>query len=166
MAKDYLQMAKDAWIHSTDYIDTNYRRQWENNLRHFQSKHASDSKYLRESYKYRSRTFRPKTRAAERNTEASASAAFFSNNDVVNIQAVHPENKMQQASAEINQALLQYRLKNTIPWFQTLLGGLQDASTMGCVASIQYWDYEEIKKSATDYNNEKGKIGCFTGICI
>jgi hypothetical protein len=61
------------------YFDNNYRKQWEDNLRMFQSKHPRDSKYMSEAYKYRSRIFRPKSRSVVRKNEATAALAFFSN---------------------------------------------------------------------------------------
>jgi hypothetical protein len=70
------------------YFDNNYRKQWEDNLRMFQSKHPRDSKYMSEAYKYRSRIFRPKSRSVVRKNEATAALAFFSNPDVVSIDPV------------------------------------------------------------------------------
>lgn len=142
---EWLQRASLAFQQSTSFIDNNYRSKWEDSIAHFQSRHQPGSKYHKESYKYRSKIFRPKTRAAVRNNEAAAAAAFFSNQDIVSIEPINPNDQAQIASAEINKELLNYRMQNTVPWFVTLIGGLQDAQVIGVVASKQYWEYEEVK---------------------
>ena len=143
---DWLKIAKDAYDASTTYIDSNYRKRWEDDIKAFQSKHTSDSKYTSEAYKHRSKIYRPKSRSVVRKNEAAAAAAYFSNIDVVNIEAEDQGDSAQLASAAIMKELLQYRLTKTIPWFMTLVGGLQDAQTMGVVCSYQYWDYQEVKE--------------------
>lgn len=137
----WLKKAQQAYRESTSYIDTNYRKTWEDSIRAFHSQHPTDSKYSQPAYEKRSRLFRPKTRSVIRKNEAAAAAAFFSNMEVVSIGATNQSNKAQVASAEIMMALLSYRLTKSIPWFQVLLGGVQDAQTIGVVASHNYWDY-------------------------
>ena len=146
MTTDWLKIAADAYQASTTYIDSNYRKRWEDDIKAFQSKHASDSKYNSEAYKHRSKIYRPKSRSVVRKNEAAAAAAFFSNIDVVNVEAEDQGDPAQLASAAVMKELLQYRLTKTIPWFMTLVGGLQDAQTMGVVCSYQYWDYQEVKE--------------------
>lgn len=136
-----LQLAKDAYSASTTYVDANYRKQWEDALKVFQSRHPADSKYNSEAYKYRSKIFRPKTRSVIRKNEAAAAAAFFSNIDVVNIEPANPNDQQQLVGAHLFKELLQYRLTKTVPWFQTLIGGFQDAMTVGVVCSYQHWKY-------------------------
>jgi hypothetical protein len=138
-----LRVAKNAYDSSTTYLDANYRKQWESNLKMFQSKHPSDSKYHSDAYKYRSKVFRPKTRSAIRRLEAATAAAFFSNVDVVNVEATNDKNQRAVESAKVRKALLQYRLTKTIPWFVTVVGAVQDAGTIGVVCSYQYWEYRE-----------------------
>lgn len=140
---DWLNLAKLSYDSSTSYVDNNFRKKWEDNLRMFQSKHPADSKYNSESYKHRSKIFRPKFRSAERKNEAAAAAAFFANQDVVNISATNPGKPEAKASADILTSLMNYRLTKTIPWFQTLIGGLQDAQVMGVVCSYQSWKYRD-----------------------
>jgi hypothetical protein len=142
-----LQLAKDAYSASTTYVDANYRKQWEDALKVFQSRHPADSKYNSEAYKYRSKIFRPKTRSVIRKNEAAAAAAFFSNIDVVNIDPANPDDERQVIGAKLFKELLQHRLTKTIPWFQTLLGGFQDAMTVGVVASYQHWKYRTSQAS-------------------
>lgn len=139
----WVRRAQEAMSQSTTYLDNNYRSQLEKNLALFQSRHPAGSKYNTETYKLRSKLFRPKTRTAVRKMEAAADSAFFSNEDVVSIQAENGNDKMQQASAEIMKELLQYRLTKTIPWYTTVIGGCQDAMVQGVVCSYQYWKYRE-----------------------
>lgn len=139
----WLKRAAEFYSVSTTYLDSNYRGKWEDSLRLFQSKHPQGSKYLTSAYKYRSKGFRPKTRANVRNMEAAAAAAFFANQDIVDIAPQRPGDPQQQASAEIWKEVLQYRLTKTIPWFLTVVGGIQDTSVYGVVASYQDWEYEE-----------------------
>lgn len=139
----WLQLAKEAYDKSTSFVDNNYRRTWEDNLRHFQCRHHSGSKYYKASYQHRSKVFRPKTRAAFRSNEAAGVAAFFANQDVVSIEPMNPMDDGQKASAEIMRELVNYRLSHSVPWFLICVGGLQDAMVTGVVSSIQDWEYEE-----------------------
>lgn len=143
----WLQRAEAAYTMSTSYMDTNYRKQWENSERHFQNKHQIGSKYYKESYRYRSKFFRPKTRSMMRNNEAAASAAYFGNMDLVSIEPQDPNNKIQQASADVNRSLLDYRLQNSIPWFLTCIGAFQDAQKVGCICSYQDWEYRTVQET-------------------
>ena len=146
---DYLKLAQDAYTSSTSYVDSNYRKKWEDSLAMFQSRHPSDSKYNSDAYKHRSKLFRPKSRSMVRKHEAAAAAAFFSNVDVISTDAVDQSNKEQVASAALWKEVLNYRLTKTIPWFQTVVGGVQDAMTVGVVCSYQYWKYSE--KASNEY---------------
>lgn len=134
-----LRRAQEAFSASTSYFDNNNRVKIENAYRHFQNRHHAGSKYYKDSYKYRSKGFRPKTRAFVRASEAKAMAAFFSNQDVVSVDAQDSNNPAQSASALICKELLNYRLTTTIPWFQLCMGGIQDANITGVVCSYQYW---------------------------
>lgn len=145
----WIKLAKDAYSRSTNYFDNNYRKSWEDNLRMFQSKHPRDSKYMSDAYKYRSRIFRPKSRSVVRKNEATAALAFFSNPDVVTIDPVDDSNQAQAWGALVMQELLQYRLTKTIPWFLTVIGGFQDAMTIGIVCSLQIWRYRQKMEKKT-----------------
>jgi len=145
MDKDWLQLAKDAYSTSTSYVDSNYRKKWDDAIRMFQSRHPSDSKYNTESYKHRSKIFRPKSRSLVRKHEASVAAAFFSNVDVISTEPVNQDDQAQAASAALMKEILQYRLTKTVPWFRLVCGGMQDAMTIGVVCSYQYWKYKEKK---------------------
>jgi len=140
---DWMRVAKESWRSSTSFFDTNYRKRIEDGISAFNSKHSQDSKYNTQAYQKRSNIYRPKLRSIERKNEAAAAAAFFSNVDVVDIQAQNQQDKIELASAAINKELVQYRLERSIKWFQVLLGGLQDAQKTGCVVSRVYWQFEQ-----------------------
>lgn len=139
--KSWLKLAADAFERSTSYFDNNYRKQWEDGLRMFQGRHPRDSKYNSEAFRYRSKIFRPKSRSIVRKMEATANVAFFSSPDVVVVEPLQPNDPVQVASSQIMKELLSYRLDKTIPWYLTVLGGVQDAANVGLVASFQYWKY-------------------------
>ncbi len=149
---DWLKLAKDAYGSSTSYLDSNHRNRWEDAIRMFHSQHPRNSKYNSDSFKYRSRIFRPKSRSVVRKHEATAAMAFFSNLDVVSVSPVDGNDPKQIASATVNKELLQYRLTKTIPWFQTLIGAFQDTMKTGLCVSFQYWKY----KSKTSYEERIG----------
>lgn len=137
----WLKFAKDAHEQSTNFFDTNYRKHWEDDLRMFNSKHPRDSKYLSDAYKYRSRYFRPKSRAMVRKNEATAAMAFFSNPDVLTVDAVNSGSDEGIAGAILMKEVMQARLEKSIPWFLTVCGGFQDALNVGIVASLNWWEY-------------------------
>lgn len=149
---DWLQRAQKAYQASTTYVDANYRKSWEDSIRAFNNQHSSDSKYNSPAYDKRSKLFRPKTRTIIRKNEAAAAAAFFSSMDVTSILPIDPNNQAEIASAAIMKELLQVRLTKTIPWYQLVLGGLQDAQTTGVACAHVYWDYQEINPINTDMN--------------
>lgn len=138
----WLERARQAYRSSTDYVNSNFRKMWDDSIRAFNNQHPSDSKYNTPAFDKRSRLFRPKIRAVIRKNEAAAAAAFFSNMDVVSLDASDQSDKAQLMSADIMKQLVQYRLTRTIPWFQTLLGGIQDAQTIGSTVAHVYWDYD------------------------
>jgi len=145
---DWLKIAQDSYTNSTEFLDSSLRKQWERAERSFQNKHPSGSKYLSDSYRARSKLFRPKTRATIRQGEAQAAASFFSNEDAITVRPTNENDDTQRVSAEINKELLQYRLtvpnqRHGIPWFMTVVGAYQDARKNGVVVSKQWWEYEE-----------------------
>ena len=143
---DWLTLARECFNFSTTYIDTNHRKRWEDGIRAFNSQHPQDSKYLSAAYSKRSNLFRPKPRAIMRKNEAAAASAFFSNTDVVDVQAENQADPAQRASAEINKALLEYRLSKDIKWFHIVLGALQDAQKVGTCCARVYWEFEQDQK--------------------
>ena len=139
----WLATVRDAFRSSTDFQEASLKRQWERNVSHFRSRHAPGSKYYGDNYTYRSKIFRPKTRAAVRKHEAAAAAAYFATEDSVHIKPEDESNPDQILSAEINTGILNYRLEHSIPWFQTLIGAYQEAMVIGSVVSYQSWSFKE-----------------------
>lgn len=143
---DYLSMAREAFTTSTTFFDASIRPQVESGIRQFQGVHPTGSKYHSETYKARSRLFRPKTRTTIRKNEATGAEALFSTNDVVSVTPQDDSNPIQQASAAVMQELLGYRLKKSIPWFLISMGAYQDTQTVGVCASYQCWEFDAKKK--------------------
>jgi len=148
---DWCKRAKDAYQFSTSYVDSNYRNRWEDSINAFNSVHSQDSKYNTELFRKRSRIYRPKTRSIIRKNESAAAAAFFSNLDRTSITAGDQSDPKQRLSAEVMQAILQYRLTKSIPWFQIVQGGIQDGQVQGAVVAHIYWSYVAI-------NKDKGQV--------
>jgi hypothetical protein len=140
---DARNIAREAFEASTNWLMSSRRGIWADSLRAFNGRHPQGSKYLSREYAGRSSLYRPMTRTMVQKGMAATAQAFFSNEDVVSIKADNDDDPKQQASAEIMQALVQYRLEQTIPWFQTLVGARQDAEVLGICVGKAYWKYEE-----------------------
>lgn len=143
---EWLQRARDAYTASTTFFDSNIRSQVEADIKQASGRHPSGSKYYSDAYKGRSKLFRPKTAMAIRKNDATAAAAFFSTEDVISITPENDSDEFQLASARGMEALVQYRLTKSIPWFMICIGAHNDAQTVGVVASKQYWEYNEKKR--------------------
>ncbi len=154
----WIRIARQIYDDSTEYLDANIRYQWEKNLSLFNSNHPPGSKYNTAAYEKRSTFFRPKTRTAVRNLQAAMTVAFFTNEDVVSIEPANPNDPLQAAGAIVAQSVMQYRLTNTIPWFQTMTAALQDAAVQGICISHQYWDFQENKESYIEVDGENNPI--------
>jgi len=141
---DWLMLAKDAYTIGNDYLDASLRRQQEKNLDAFNNKHWRGSKYFTEQYKFRSKLFRPKTRASIRRNEAAAAIAFFSTQDNLSITTPNDDDEPAQNGAALLENVVNYRLSNSIPWFITLVGGFQDSLKTGVTISKQTWEFEEV----------------------
>lgn len=143
---DYVSLSRDAYTTSTTFFDAGIRGQIEADIRQFNSQHPTGSKYLSEAYKARSKFFRPKTRSAIRKNEAIAAEAFFSGDDVIAVDPQNDDDPRHRAGADANKFLLTYRLKKTIPWFQTVIGAYQETQKVGVVCSYQHWEYDPAKR--------------------
>ena len=154
----WIKIAREIYEGSTDYLNANLRFQWEKSLSLFNSNHPPGSKYNTAAYEKRSKFFRPKTRTAVRNLQAAMTVAFFTNEDVVNISAANPNDPLQAAGALVAQSIMQYRLTNTIPWFQTMVAALQDAAVQGVCISHQYWEFIEKKESYTEVDQSNQPV--------
>lgn len=154
---DWLGMARDAYRQGRDYFDTSVRKRVEEALSHNASRHAPGSKYYSDLYKRRSKGFRPKTKAMTLRREAQLANALFATDDLLTIKATidSPEATL---AASINQALLQYRLSNTIPWYLTAIGAYQDATVTGICISHQFWDYRESVEKIAERDEEGNPV--------
>lgn len=146
---DWLAITEEAYRTSTEYMDANYRKQIEKNVSNFRSRHPKGSKYHTDAYKFRSRLFRPKTRSSMRRSEATFAQAMFATTDVITVDPVDQANKDQDQKAEVWMALLNHRLKHSIPWFLISCGAYQEAKVYGIVCSRQEWEYEVIDETFT-----------------
>ena len=151
--QEYLVRSKNAYDASTSYFDNNIRGDLENNIRAFHNQHKSDSHFSKTNSAFTSKIYRPKTRSAINKYEAAADTAFFSNPDVISIEAENPSDKHEVISAACTKALIQYRLTKTIPWYQIVIGGFQDAQVQGLAVAHYYWkvrvnDIEDEYKSS------------------
>ena len=146
---DWLGIARDAYETSDSYFESSIRDKVERNLAHFSGRHAKGSKYYSDAYKHRAKGFRPKTRSIIRRNEAKGAIAMFATSDIVNVAAENDSIPEQVVSAEINQALLKYRLDNTVNWFPICMGAYQDTLNSGVVISHQSWDFTEAKEEET-----------------
>lgn len=163
----YVELARQAFHASTSFIESDMMPKWRRNEKLFDSEHPDGSRYLSPQYRHRSNIFRPKTRAASRKAEAQAAAAFFSTEDVVSVTATDDSNKVSRAAALIGREVLNHRLngkgKNSVPWFLTCVGALQDARKYGLCISKQWWEYDR-RKTGTEsvvelLTNEDGSAG-------
>jgi hypothetical protein len=156
--RDWLSIARESYQASTDYLDANWRKKWEDSVAMFQSRHPKDSKYNSDLYKHRSKGFRPKTRSVVRKNEAAAAAAFFANVDVVFVEPENDSDPMAVAAAAFQNELLNYRLTQTVPWFLTMMGAIQEAQVMGVVCSYQYWDYQDDPDGKPMFDAATGEV--------
>lgn len=156
----WLDKAREAFEASTSFIDTNYRKNWEDSIAHFQSRHMQGSKYFSETYKYRSKMFRPKTRSTGRQLEAATAAAFFSQLDILSHEPEDDKDPLSLAGSALRQELINYRLsrKGQIPWFQVCVGAMQEVFIYGLVVSKQFWEYQEREVQDEFGEQQKEKI--------
>lgn len=139
----WLRRARESWNQSDSWFDTALRPRMERNLSHFKNQHASGSKYLSDAYQKRSKMFRPKTRSAIRKFAANAVRAFFATSDLVSCEAIMEDVEEDRLAAEIHENLLNYRLKESLPWYQITLAAVTECAINGIVISKQFWDYQE-----------------------
>lgn len=127
---------------------TPLRNIWANNYRAYNNQHAQGSKYTTERYRGRSQLHRPKTRTSVKKSDAGAANALFATSDIVAVEPSNPLDPKQMASAQVNKALLNYRLdrksgKAGVPWFQIAVGAHHDSNMTAICVSKQYWERRE-----------------------
>lgn len=143
---EWITRARSAWEQSTTWFNASIRSQIRKNLSNFRSLHPYGSKYHHESFRARSRTFRPKTRALARRVEAALAVAMFATSDLISVTAWNQNDPQATVNANLKQKLMQYRLEQDDSWwFLTCIGAVQDAFVAGVVISHQYWKYEEVQ---------------------
>jgi hypothetical protein len=139
----WVAKARRAYESSARYVEGEVRANWERDVAHFQNRHAPGSKYHTSVYKHRSKVFRPKVRMNGRAWEAAVAAALFSTSDLLDVEPHNHNDPQSVAGADLMQALVQYRLENSLMWFQTVIGAAQDGYVYGVIASYQDWQFEE-----------------------
>jgi len=164
---EWIELCRNAYRTSTDYLKVSLAKQWEKNIAHFRSKHAQGSKYYGASFKHRSKIFRPKTRSVIRRHEAAATMAYFATKDAVNITPENESDKNQIISAAINKEILNYRLDRDVKWFIKLIGAYQDSMNIGAVVSYQHWEFKErITKKLEQVYDEAGRPVVMNGLYV
>lgn len=155
-----LRLAQAADRQSVSFAQQTYHTQWRNNYKQFRSEYTDNSKYKSADYRHRSKIFRPKTRIAITKDMASAMESLFSTTDAVTVSASDKTDPKQVANAEVQRALLNYRLdrtsgSNAIPWFLVAMGARQDCQIMSICCSKQFWRYEY--RTRTEQDPETGE---------
>lgn len=144
-ADSWLTRAQSAWQISTTYYETNLQNRQVRNQCLFDSKHPPGSKYHTEPYKYRSRLFRPKIRAAARKLEAAANQAFFSTIDAIDVKPMDDTLANEVIAAKLTDGTLKHHLTNTMFWYQNCVAAVQDAFKTGVCISYNYWLKQVVK---------------------
>jgi len=140
---DWVRMARNAYESSESWLQVNQRAIWARNFAHYRSEHAPDSPILSDANRHRSNYFWPKSRTLVRAIQAAAASAYFTSSDVVAIEAEDSDNSEQREAADLMKGLVNYRLSQTIPWYQLVLGGIAETAVLGTIASHQSWDFRE-----------------------
>jgi hypothetical protein len=143
---DMLRVARQCYDTTEEYFNASHRNRVMDAMARFRSMHPRGSKYWTDSYKRRSKTFRPKTRAMVRKREAAAVMSMFSTSDVVNIIATAQGDPMAAKDARVQSELLNIRLKSDWRWYQFVVGSVQDADRQGIVCAATEWEYAESTK--------------------
>lgn len=143
-----LNLHSQAVRQGTQYLNSGIKAAWDRSYRAYRNEHFAGSKYHSDTYKGRSKTFRPKTRSAVRKMRATAAKALFGTGDVVAVSAENEADQAQTVSASLKQELMNYRLsrtarRNGIPWFLTAMGARHDSALTGICASKQQWRFKE-----------------------
>ncbi len=152
----WLQLVARANSISRDYQQRTVEKPLARSYRAYKNQHADGSKYLGAAWRGRSRLFVPKTRSAVRKNLATAAAALFSTDDVVDMRAQYEDDARQRATAAVIKADVDHRLTRTspksgLPWFMLAMGACLDSQITGCCISKQYWEYEAVEKQVVEY---------------
>lgn len=143
---EWVERARHAFREASDYVTTNFTREWGESEKLANSEHPSDSKYHTTAYKFRSKLFRPKIQEAIERATALFATSLFSTADQVTILPIDSGSEQQQASAELLTALINIRLAKHCNWYKKATGAFQSALTYGHVVSKQTWRYTTEKQ--------------------
>jgi len=135
----WLAKSRAAFDSSTSFFNDSVRGKLDDSIRAFHSQHRSGSHFSTTTNQFSSKVYRPKTRSVIDKYEAAADAAYFSNPDVISIEAENPSDPKEVVSAVAVKALMQYRLTKSVPWYQIVIGGFQDAQVQGLAVAHYYW---------------------------
>lgn len=142
-SREWLTQAVQAHDDARRYFQSELATRVRKAIDHFNNKHASDSKFVAQSYPaQRSRMFRPNTRKLVNKALAMGANAFFATSDVVQVEAANKGDKAQGESAKFRKAVLNHRLANTIPWFRLIGGMIVDAEVTGVAVTRTRWRKE------------------------
>lgn len=154
---DALALARQSFDSSVTYFNGTHRNRLLDAMSRFNSQHPKGSKYWSPAFEKRSRLFRPKTRATVRKREAAVAISLFGSENIVNVQATAGDGNSAQ-DARIQQALLNYRLRDDDRWYKFAIGAVQDADRQGFAIAKTYWDYEEANRYYSELHPQLGKI--------
>lgn len=144
----WVSRARDAYAKSTDFLETEHVKQWQKNRNNFESKHPAGSKFYSEAYRFRSKLFRPKIRAAESKGEAAYAEAMFGASEIVTVRPADEASKEGAVMAEIWQAIVNWRIQKDLKWYMTSVGAFQSTWIYGIAVGRQDWLYEDEEHEA------------------
>lgn len=142
---DWLQKAQQAWQISDAYYQSDIKPKLEDNIRAFNSQHKIGSLYAKSPLGWTSKLYIPKTRTILNKHQAAACIAFFSNQDIVSIEAENPFDPYETIASDFYKKLLQYHMRKTFNWYKNCLGAFQDSMVQGIVIGKVYWDLKANK---------------------
>jgi len=149
-----MNLMRSAYAQGTSHQQSILQPRWQRSYNSWNNQHNTDSKYSSVRFRGRSHLYRPKTRATVRKKSAEAAAAMFSTSDAIIISAANPSDKVQQASAAVQQELINYRLDRSnenagIPWFMICMGAHLTAQLTAITISKQFWEYKTVETTRT-----------------
>jgi hypothetical protein len=158
-----LQIAQAADRQALTFAQQHWRRNWEQNYKSFRSEYQDNSKYKSADFRHRSQIFRPKTRISVTKDLAGAAQTLFGTINAVSIQPGDETDPLQVANAELNAALVNYRLdrtsqQNAISWFLVAMGARQDCQIAGVCVSKSYWEFEEHPTKIDEQTGRKKRV--------
>jgi hypothetical protein len=159
----FLKMSNDAFDSADQYFQDNQKSKLTSSLAIYHNKHPAGSVFSDGAggLDWSSKVFRPKTRTVLNKFEADAAQAYFSNPDVVSIEAENPSDKSEVMAAEVMKSLLNYRLRKSLKWFHLCMGAFQDAIIQGqCVAYVDWvarYEDKDVDVQAIEIHPETGQ---------